>query len=110
MLTIFRERYEVIETLGEGGEAQILKALDRQHDRFVALKVRRVRDDADRDELLHEARMLLALPPHPANPIRWQDKPGDSLESAGRNLVAWSAVSVQRSPAENPLFLCLPLG
>jgi len=73
VLTIFRERYEVIETLGEGGEAQILKALDRQHDRFVALKVRRVRDDADRDELLHEARMLLALPPHPALPLVRED-------------------------------------
>ena len=45
MLTLFKERYEVLATAGAGGEAQIVKALDRQHGRIVALKVRRVRDD-----------------------------------------------------------------
>ena len=33
MLTLFKERYEVLATLGSGGEAQIVKALDRQHGR-----------------------------------------------------------------------------
>ena len=47
VLTLFRERYEVLATVGSGGEAQIVKALDRQHDRFVALKIRPVRDQAD---------------------------------------------------------------
>ena len=73
MLTLFKERYEVLATLGSGGEAQIVKALDRQHGRFVALKIRRVRDEATREELLNEARVLLALPPHAALPLVRED-------------------------------------
>src|SRR5919198_697166 len=73
MLTLFRERYEVLATVGSGGEAQIVKALDRQHGRFVALKIRPVRDEAAREELLGEARVLLALPPHPALPLVRED-------------------------------------
>src|SRR3712207_8311618 len=69
MLTLFRERYEVLATRGSGGEARIVQALDRQHDRLVALKIRGVRDDAERADLLAEARVLLALPPHPALPL-----------------------------------------
>ena len=63
----------MLATLGSGGEAQVVKALDRQHDRFVALKIRPVRDDAAREELLGEARVLLALPPHPALPLVRED-------------------------------------
>ena len=73
MLTLFKERYEVLATLGSGGEAQIVKALDRQHGRFVALKIRPVRDEAAREELLGEARVLLTLPPHPALPLVRED-------------------------------------
>src|SRR3954465_3086557 len=73
VLTLFRERYEVLATVGSGGEAQIVKALDRQHGRFVALKIRPVRDQAAREELLGEARGLLALPPHPALPLVRED-------------------------------------
>ena len=73
VLTLFRDRYEVLATLGSGGEARIVKALDRQHDRFVALKIRPVRDEAAREELLGEARVLLALPPHPALPLVRED-------------------------------------
>jgi WD40 repeat protein/class 3 adenylate cyclase/tRNA A-37 threonylcarbamoyl transferase component Bud32 len=73
VLTLFRERYEVLATLGSGGEAQIVKALDRQHGRFVALKIRPVRDEAAREDLLGEARVLLALPPHPALPLVRED-------------------------------------
>src|SRR3954447_14472250 len=73
VLTLFRERYEVLATVGSGGEAQIVKALDRQHGRFVALKIRPVRDQAAREELLGEARVLLALPPHPALPLVRED-------------------------------------
>ena len=73
MLTLVKERYEVLATLGSGGEARIVKALDRQHDRFVALKIRPVLDDAAREELLGEARVLLALPPHPALPLVRED-------------------------------------
>ncbi|HEV2754150.1 MAG TPA: serine/threonine-protein kinase, partial [Actinomycetota bacterium] len=70
---LIKERYEVIETLGAGGEARVVKALDRQHDRLVALKIRAVRDDRLREELLHEARILLAVAPHPALPLVRED-------------------------------------
>ena len=59
--------------MGSGGEAQIVKALDRQHGRFVALKIRPVRDEAAREDLLGEARVLLSLPPHPALPLVRED-------------------------------------
>ena len=55
--------------LGQGGEGRVVKALDHQHDRFVALKIRTVGADADRDALLSEARVLLAIPPHPHLPL-----------------------------------------
>src|ERR687894_2793924 len=73
VLTLFRERYEVLATSASGGEAQIVKALYRQHGRFVALKIRPVRDRAAREDLLGEARVLLALPPHPALPLVRED-------------------------------------
>ena len=70
---LIKDRYEVLGTLGAGGEGHVVKALDRQHDRFVALKIREVRDDRLRDELLNEARILLAVPPHPALPLVRED-------------------------------------
>src|SRR5919197_6246349 len=73
VLTLFRERYEVLSSVGSGGEARIVKALDRQHGRLVALKIRPVRDEAAREELLGEARVLLSLPPHPALPLVRED-------------------------------------
>ena len=51
----------------------MVKALDRQHGRFVALKIRPVRDGEAREELLSEARILLAVPPHPALPLVRED-------------------------------------
>ncbi|MGZ6578978.1 MAG: nSTAND1 domain-containing NTPase [Solirubrobacteraceae bacterium] len=73
MTTLIRERYELLETLGAGGEARVVKALDCQHDRFVTLKIRLVGDDQEREELLNEARILLAIPPHPALPLVRED-------------------------------------
>jgi eukaryotic-like serine/threonine-protein kinase len=73
MPTLIRERYELLETLGAGGEGRVVTALDRQHGRFVALKIRQVRDDLAREELLNEARILLAIPPHPALPLVRED-------------------------------------
>jgi len=70
---LIKDRYEVLGTLGAGGEGRVVKALDRQHDRLVALKIREVRDDRMRDELLGEARILLAVPPHPALPLVRED-------------------------------------
>src|SRR5918996_1808915 len=70
---LIKDRYEVLDTLGAGGEGRVVKALDRQHDRLVALKLREVRDERLRDELLNEARILLAVPPHPALPLVRED-------------------------------------
>jgi len=70
---LLRERYEILESLGAGGEGRVFKALDRQHGRFVALKIRPVREDQARDQLLNEARMLLALGAHPALPLVRED-------------------------------------
>ena len=70
---LIKERYEVQSTLGAGGEGQVVKALDLQHDRLVALKIRELRDESLRDEVLNEARILLAVPPHPALPLVRED-------------------------------------
>jgi len=73
MPALIKERYEVLELLGIGGEARVVKALDRQHDRIVTLKIRPVRDGRAREELLGEARILFSVPPHPALPLVRED-------------------------------------
>src|SRR3954465_12771508 len=70
---LIKGRYEPLGTLGAGGEGQVVKALDRQHDRVVALKIREVRNNRVREELLNEARILLAIPPHAALPLVRED-------------------------------------
>ncbi|MET0903473.1 MAG: protein kinase, partial [Acidimicrobiales bacterium] len=69
MADLLRDRYEPIEVLGQGGEGRVVKALDHQHDRLVALKIRTVNAGDDREALLSEARVLLAIPPHPHVPL-----------------------------------------
>ena len=69
MTEYLKGRYELLDVLGRGGEGRVVKALDHQHQRVVALKIRSVSGTEDRDELLAEARVLLELPPHPALPI-----------------------------------------
>ena len=73
MTALLRDRYEPIEVVGQGGEGRVLKALDRQHNRLVALKVRTLHDEAERAQLLHEARVLLAVAPHPNLPLVRED-------------------------------------
>jgi len=70
---MLHQRYEVLGTLGVGGEARVVRALDHRHDRPVALKIRRVRDDEARESLLREARLLLGLQSHPALPLVRED-------------------------------------
>ncbi len=70
MLTeLLGSRYEPLEVVGSGGEGRVLRAVDRQHDRLVALKVRSARTGSARQELLREARVLLSLEPHPSLPL-----------------------------------------
>ena len=56
-------------TVSAGRRATVLQALDRQHEKLVALKVYPVTNDADREELLSEARVLLSITPHAALPV-----------------------------------------
>src|SRR5687767_1892629 len=73
MLQVIKDRYEILETLGVGGEARVVKALDHQHGRTVALKIRTAIDEHVREELLREARTLLALTPHASLPLVRED-------------------------------------
>jgi len=61
-------RYELLEVLGREGPTEVVRAIDRQHDRVVALKVRRVSPEISRDQLLAEGRQLLRVRSHPALP------------------------------------------
>lgn len=73
MTKLIRGRYEPLEVVGRGGQGEVLRALDRRHDRQVALKIRAVRSDGEREQLLQEARILLSLRPHPGLPLVRQD-------------------------------------
>ena len=70
---ILRERYELLDVVGRGGEGEVIRALDHLHGRQVALKVRRVGDEAARTQLLSEARLLLSLSPHAGLPLVRED-------------------------------------
>src|SRR5207253_3749206 len=68
-----KDRYELLEVAGRGGEGQVVKALDHQLERVVALKIRSVGPAADRAALLTEARLLLGMRPHPNLPLVRED-------------------------------------
>jgi WD40 repeat protein/class 3 adenylate cyclase len=70
---LLRQRYELLEVEGEGGEGRVVRALDHQHERLVALKIRAVSSDSVRRELLSEARILLGVPPHRNLPLVRED-------------------------------------
>ncbi|MEY2425151.1 MAG: hypothetical protein QOI61_723 [Actinomycetota bacterium] len=58
------KRYEPQAVLGVGGEAVVIRALDHQHGRVVALKIRSALNEIDRADALAEARTLLDLTVH----------------------------------------------
>lgn len=60
---VWDDRYEPIRVLGQGAQGSVVLARDRVQNRSVAIKLRSV-DDSDRDAVLREARLLLAVPPH----------------------------------------------
>ena len=70
---MWRGRYRPVETVAQGGQGRILRGVDRQHDRPVALKIRRVASTEQRNQVLAEARVLLSLRPHPARPTVRED-------------------------------------
>jgi class 3 adenylate cyclase/tRNA A-37 threonylcarbamoyl transferase component Bud32 len=69
MTEVLASRYEVVATVSRGGQGEILKAIDLQHRRPVALKVYDVADDKRRREVLAEADVLLSLRPHIGLPV-----------------------------------------
>jgi DNA-binding NarL/FixJ family response regulator len=73
MKRVLRGRYELLEVVGRGGEGYVVKGIDRQHDRFVALKVRTQAESGDREALLAETRVLLALAPNRGLPVVRED-------------------------------------
>ena len=63
-VALLRGRYELSETVGSGGQERVVKALDRESGRLVALKMGPVGPDRRRDDLQREARVLRELAPH----------------------------------------------
>ena len=73
MTEIWRDRYRPVDTVAQGGQGRLLRGIDRQHDRPVALKIRRVASIDQRNQVLAEARVLLSLRPHPGLPTVRED-------------------------------------
>ena len=73
MTEMWRGRYGSVETIAQGGQGRLLRGVDRQHDRPVALKVRGVASTEQRNQVLAEARVLLSLRPHPGLPTVRED-------------------------------------
>jgi putative cell wall-binding protein len=73
MSEMWRGRYGSVETIAQGGQGRLLRGVDRQHDRPVALKVRNVASVDQRNQVLAEARVLLSLQPHPGLPTVRED-------------------------------------
>jgi class 3 adenylate cyclase len=63
------DRYELLEVLGRSGTTEVVQAIDRRHERLVALKLRKVAPEEPREPLLAQARTLLELRPHAALPV-----------------------------------------
>jgi hypothetical protein len=68
-ITLLRGRYELLESFRERGEVRVVKALDREHARLVAVKIRSAATDGRRAQLLREGEVLLGLTQHPSLPL-----------------------------------------
>lgn len=68
-MTVVRDRYELRELAGSGGQGEVHRALDHMHGRDVALKVRRFSSEEERARILSEAKTILSVRPHPGIPL-----------------------------------------
>ncbi len=57
--TIFHNRYEILELVGEGGMGQVYKVLDTELDRVIALKIIRAEKESDPETVQRFKRELL---------------------------------------------------
>ena len=90
-------RYEVLETLGAGGEARVVKALDHRHERPVALKIRQVRGEQAREELL--ARPACCSASSRTRRCRWSVRTSSSRTSTSSR---WTGSTGPTSPGSWP--------
>lgn len=67
-MELLASRYQVLATVRRAPSSLVLRALDLQHDRVVALKVYPLSVGVSRADLLAEAGTLLRLEPHPGLP------------------------------------------
>jgi basic membrane lipoprotein Med (substrate-binding protein (PBP1-ABC) superfamily)/predicted Ser/Thr protein kinase len=67
-MELVRDRYQPMATIGSGGQGEVVRAYDHQHERPVAMKIRVLRSEEERQSLLREAKMLLTMTPHPGLP------------------------------------------
>ena len=48
---LIKDRYEAIEVVGRGGQGEVIRALDTLHGRHVALKIREISSEVERDSV-----------------------------------------------------------
>ncbi|MEY2425231.1 MAG: hypothetical protein QOI61_803 [Actinomycetota bacterium] len=68
-----RERYELLEALGQGAQGSVVRAVDHVHDREVAIKIRHAADPTALAAVLREGRVLFDVPPHPGLTLLRED-------------------------------------
>jgi serine/threonine-protein kinase len=61
----FQQRYTISDRLGEGGFGEVFKAYDTVRDRWVALKVSKVKPELESVRLRNEVETVSHLPEHP---------------------------------------------
>lgn len=66
-------RHELLDLVSVGGQGEVWRARDLQHDRVIAMKIVPIEVGVVRAELLQEARLLLEVRPHPGLPIVRED-------------------------------------
>ena len=91
--TLLHSRYEVLAVIGRGGEGTLVRAVDRRHQRDVALKLRSMSNDPrDAERLLVEARTLLSLEPHSGLPLA-----RDDFFEGGHHVLSWTGSKASTS-------------